>query len=107
MWEDSFLAIGQERSILKSAAARGIIDEHDNASKLKYLESYLRDLQKKNGSSIWINHEELGRISLTNVDLFAWRPGLPHPVAVPTFPILINSENLGYASRFEPSPTAH
>jgi hypothetical protein len=106
MWKDSFLAIGQERSILKSAAERGIIDEHDNASKLKYLESYLLDLQKRYGSSIWINHEELGRISLTNVDLFAWRPGVPHPVAVPTFPILINSENLGYASRFEPSPTA-
>jgi hypothetical protein len=106
MWEDSFLAIGQERSILKSAAERGIIDEHDNASKLKYLESYLLDLQKKYGSSIWINREELGKISLTNVDFFAWRPGVPHPVAVPAFPILIDSENLGYASRFEPSPTA-
>jgi hypothetical protein len=107
MWEDSFLAIGQERSILKSAAERGIIDEHDNASKLKYLESYLRGLQKKYGNSIWINRQELGKISLTDIDLFAWRPGVPHPVAVPAFPILIDSENLKYASRFEPSPTAH
>jgi hypothetical protein len=106
MWEDSFLAVAQERSILKSAAERGIIDEHDNASKLKYLESYLHDLQKEYGDSIWIDHEELGRISLTNIDLFAWRPGVPHPVAVPAFPILINSGNLEYASRFEPSPTA-
>jgi hypothetical protein len=107
MWEDSFLAINQERNILKSAAERGIIDEHDNASKLKYLESYLSDVQKKYGSSIWINHEELEKITLTNVDFFAWRPGVPHPVAVPAFPILINSDNLGYASRLEPSPTAH
>jgi hypothetical protein len=107
MWEDSFLAIAEERNILKSAEERGIIDEHDNASKLKYLESYLRDLQKKYGNSIWINRQELEKISLTDIDLFAWRPGVPHPVAVPAFPILINSENLEYAGRFEPSPTAH
>ncbi|MDZ7313425.1 MAG: hypothetical protein ONB45_19370 [candidate division KSB1 bacterium] len=99
MWKDAYLAIGQQKRIMNFALEQGIINEDDNLGKLRYWESYLLELQKKYGHSIRINREALEKISLTNVDFFAVRPGVPYPVAVPGFPMLISSENLSYAKQ--------
>ena len=97
MWKDSFLAQSQAKTIMDSAINKGLIKENDNVEKSKYWESYIRALQKKYSNSIWINYDELDKISLTKVDMFAWRPGVPYPVLVPEFPTFISSENLDYA----------
>jgi hypothetical protein len=101
MWKDSYLAFSQQKSIINSALQQGIINENDDTGMRRYWESYLLRLQKKYSSSIRINYEALDKISLTNVDFFAIRPGVPYPIAVPAFPTLFLSENLDYAKRKE------
>lgn len=101
MWRDAYLAISQQKSVVRSAVAQGIIKEDDKPGMRKYWESYLLDLQKKYGSSIQVNNGALDKISLTNVDFVAIRPGVPYPIAVPAFPTLVLSDNLDYAKQKE------
>jgi hypothetical protein len=96
MWSDAYLANKQKNNIINSALQQGLIDEKDNTKRLKYWESYLKNLSNKYSNEIWINHEEYDKILLTNIDYFAIRPGVPYPIAVPVFPKLISSQNLGY-----------
>lgn len=97
MWKDSFLANYYMNDVIKSALEKGIINKEDNLGMLKYKESYIKNLQSKYGSSIWINYDEYKKIKLTNIDFIAVRPGVPFPLATPNFPILIRSNNLDYA----------
>ena len=97
MWKDAYLAIRQQRRVMAAARERGIVIEHDQPGMLRYWESYLAELQRKYGASVRINREALEKISVTNVDFVALRPGVPYPIAVPGFPILILSDNLEYA----------
>jgi hypothetical protein len=94
MWRDAFLAVDQEKAIIKSALEKGLIHENDAPGIRKYWISSLRALQKKYGGMVQINHDEFDEISLTNIDLFAWRPGVPYPVVVPQFPVFISSGKL-------------
>jgi hypothetical protein len=99
MWKDSFLARDQAKYIMDSALKEGSTNGNDNIGKLKYWESYLYNLQKKYSKSIYVNNKEFDKISLTKIDMFAWKPGVPYPVIVPEFPVFISSENLDYAIR--------
>jgi len=101
MWKDAYLAIGQQKSIINSALAQGIINENDQPGIRKYWKSYLLELQKKYSNSIRVNYEALDKLSLTNIDYVAIRPGVPYPIAVPTFPTLVLSANLDYAKQKE------
>lgn len=97
MWKDSFLANYYMNEVIKSALEQGIINREDNLGMLKYKESYIRNLQNKYSSLIWINYDLFNKIKLTNIDFIAIRPGVPFPLATPNFPMLIRSENLDYA----------
>jgi hypothetical protein len=99
MWKDAYLAVGQQKTIMNSALEQGAVRQDDNGGKQKYWEAYLLNLQKQYSRTIRINHDELQKISLTNVDFFAIRPGVPYPAAMPGFPVLIASANLDYAQR--------
>jgi hypothetical protein len=99
MWTDAYLASSQMKNIIDSALEEGIISKDDNPGMLKYWESYLFDLQKKYSTSIRVNQEEFEKISLTDIDYFAIRPGVPYPVPLPNFPTLIASENLDYTKQ--------
>jgi hypothetical protein len=98
MWEDSFLATDQEKSIVSSAVRQGVIQENDQLGKLKYWKSYLHGLQKKYGGSVRINRDEFSKIRLANIDLVVIRPGVPYPMPVPQFPTFVASGNLDYAA---------
>jgi hypothetical protein len=99
MWKDSFLAVSQQKSIIRSAVEQGLIDENDQPAVTKYWKTYLSGLQKKYGGSIEINSEALDTISTTNVDFVAIRPGVPYPLAAPAFPVFALSSNLDYAKQ--------
>ncbi|MFH1198170.1 MAG: hypothetical protein V1720_20880 [bacterium] len=101
MWSDSFWAADEQIDVVGSAIESGIVNENDNSGKLKYWESYLSELQKKYADSISVNGDALKKINLTSIDMLAVRPGVPYPVAVPKFPVLISSDKLDYVKQWE------
>lgn len=98
-WKDAFLANEYMKSICGMAVEEGIVNKSDYSSRTKYWESYLGRLQIKYSDVIWINLEELKKISLSNVDFVAMRPGVPYPLPVPRFPMFIPSGNINYAEK--------
>jgi hypothetical protein len=99
MWKDAYLAYDQKRRIMTSALEQGIIRNSDKPGMLTYWQSYLRDLQTKYSQEIRVNDDVFNSISLTNIDFYAIRPGVPYPIAVPGFPTLISSQDLNYAKK--------
>ncbi len=99
MWQDAYLAVQQEKNIIDAARQQGLINKNDPEGTRKYWESYVRDIQKKYSASVYINGGALDKISLTNIDMMALRPGLPYPVIMPNFPTFIASDNLDYIKK--------
>ena len=99
MWKDAYLADFQKNSIINSAINDGTIKKDDKTGIQEFLESYILDLQKNYSDIVSINVDEFNKISLTQIDYFAFRPGVPYPAAVPGFPVLTSSENLDYIER--------
>jgi len=98
IWRDAFLAIQQQRNMLDSAFQQGLIKQDDKSGVLHYWETQVRKLQGKYSDTITIDQSIFNKISLTGVDLVAIQPGVPYPVTIPNFPLLIASENLDYAN---------
>lgn len=96
MWRDSFLSEIETKHILHKGADQGFFEWGNNVSKLKYWESYLNDLQKKYSDVIEVNHDIFKKITLTKIDMVAWYPGAPYPMAVPNFPFYYASSDLSY-----------
>ena len=96
IWKDAYLAEFQKNNIISTAIDQGTITNDDKAGIQKYWESYVLDLQNKYGDSIKLNWDEFNKVTLTQIDYFAFRPGVPYPAAVPAFPSLIASEDLNY-----------
>lgn len=96
-WKDAYLAIIQKELIMESLLKQDTIEKDDKEGITKYWESYLVNLQEKYNPSIRINYDAYDQIALTNIDFFAIRPGVPFPIAVPGFPMLIASGNLDYS----------
>jgi hypothetical protein len=99
MWKDSFLSSYEARNVMDTALERGLISDHENLGKMKYWHSYLDSLQLVYAGSITINSDELKRVSLTHIDMVAWRPQDPYPLAVPGFPTLIPNGDMSYAQK--------
>jgi hypothetical protein len=97
IWQDAYLASKQKSRIINAALDKGIINNDDKLAMLKYWNAYLSSLQNEYGDLIHINHQLLDAISLTDIDFAAVRPGVPYPIAVPGFPVLISSADLSYA----------
>ena len=96
MWKDAYLADQQKNHIIHSAITQGIITENDEQGISRYWESYLFNLQKEYSDLISINVDEFKKLSLTEMDYFALRTGVPYPAVVPRFPALISSDTLNY-----------
>jgi hypothetical protein len=99
MWQDAYLAQDQKKQIITSALQQGFISDADKPGMLNYWQAYLRDLQNKYSNEIKVNYNLFNTISITNVDFYAIRPGVPYPIAVPGFPTLISSQDLKYAKK--------
>jgi len=100
MWKDSFLSAQEERDVIDAALNSGLITENNNDAKLKFWENHLVTLQNKYTDSISVNIEEFNKIKLTEIDMMAIRPGVPYPVAVPKFPMLMSSNKLDYIKQW-------
>jgi len=98
IWQDALIAQNQIKTVLEEAVSNGIIND-DLEELAQYREIYVKELQKKYSPKIWINRKIYDQISLTKVDFFAFRPGMPHPTTIPAFPVLIQSNDLTYANQ--------
>jgi hypothetical protein len=94
MWKDAMLAQDEQKRVVESALKDGKIKADDREGVRHYWISYIQDLQRKYSSKIVIDQATLAKIRLTNVDMFAFRPGVPYPVAVPDFPLYISTQKL-------------
>jgi hypothetical protein len=99
MWKDAYLAQDQKKQIITSALQQGIIRDTDKPGMLDYWQGYLKELQHKYSDEIRVNYSVFNTISLTKIDFYAIRPGVPYPFAVPGFPTLISSQDLYYAKK--------
>jgi len=96
MWSDAFIAFDQKKVIIADALEKGLIKKGDDLGIHNYWEKYIQDLQQKYSNSIQLNYDEFNRIKLTQVDFYAIRPGVPYPVAFPSFPLLSASADIDY-----------
>jgi hypothetical protein len=96
MWSDAFIAFNQKKVIVANALEKGLIKKGDDLGIHNYWEKYIQDLQQKYSNSIQLNYDEFNQIKLTTVDFYAIRPGVPYPVAFPSFPLLSASADINY-----------
>ena len=61
-----------------------------------FLNEYVDSLQVLYSDSIKINFELFNKIELTNIDLYAYKKGVPYPMVVPLFPVLTNKDEIDY-----------
>ena len=60
------------------------------------LNDYVDTLQTKYSDYISIDFDLLDDISLTHIDLYAYKKGVPYPMIVPLFPLLTNRHTIDY-----------
>ena len=65
-----------------------------------FLNEYIDSLQIIYSDSIKINFNLFDKIELTNIDLYAYKKGVPYPMVVPLFPILTNKNEIDYGKEF-------
>ena len=63
------------------------------------LNDYISSLFEKHSSKIYINFDDLNRINLTSIDLYAYKQGVPYTSIVPAFPILTNKHTIDYGNQ--------
>ena len=61
-----------------------------------FLNQYIDSLQVSYSENIKINFNLLNEIELTDIDLYAYKKGVPYPMIVPVFPILTNKSVIDY-----------
>ena len=61
-----------------------------------YLNQYIDSLQVSYSENIKINFNLLNEIELTDIDLYAYKKGVPYPMVVPVFPVLTNKSVIDY-----------
>ena len=61
-----------------------------------YLNQYIDSLQASYSDNIKINFNLLNEIELTDIDLYAYKKGVPYPMVVPVFPVLTNKSVIDY-----------
>lgn len=96
MWEDAYVAMYHRDQIIKKIRERNNIDPKLIKEKSNYLSMYIDSLQQKYGSKISVNETALDSIKLTDINMYAMQPGMPYPVAVPGFPILVQDGQFEY-----------
>lgn len=64
-----------------------------------FLNDYVDSLQVLYSDSIRINFDLFDRIELTNIDLYAYKKGVPYPMVVPMFPVLTNKSVINYGKK--------
>lgn len=99
MWEDSYVAMYHRDRYLNAILKREDFNPQMMKGKNNYLSLYVDSLQQKYSERIMINMEKLDDIQLTHIDLFAIKPNVPYPVAVPSFPEYIQDGEFDYGKQ--------
>ena len=61
-----------------------------------HLNTYVQSMNQKYSSTISINFNLFDKIKLTNIDLYAYKKGLPYSYTVPNFPIITTNHEISY-----------
>ena len=77
-----------------------IFNKFQENGKQQFLNEYIDSLQIIYSDSIKINFDLFDKIELTNIDLYAYKKGVPYPMVVPLFPILTNKNEIDYGKEF-------
>ncbi len=99
MWKDAYLANDQQKNVVNKALKEEKINKGDELGILAYWESYLNNLQTKYKHSISINESVYKSISLTKIDMYAIKFGMPYPSVAPDFPTFSASNNYFFQNR--------
>lgn len=100
MWKDGILSLYQEKQYLRDLHVN---IEKENQIKIieKFLNPYIDSLQKKYSNMVEINTDELEKIQLTRIDMFAIQQNVPFPIIVPSFPLLTTDHRLDYGRKIK------
>jgi hypothetical protein len=88
LWRDAMVAGYQRDQILKDLARRNGLEGQSGKLKAVY-EAYVDSLREAHRDEIRIDTEALAAIRVSNTDMVAMKPGVPYPMAMPGFPMLI------------------
>lgn len=92
LWKDALIASYYQNQLLDQLAKKYNIEGQSTKLKAVY-EAYVDSLFNAYTNRIQINEEELRKIQLTNIDMVAYKPGVPYPMAVPKFPMIITKSD--------------
>lgn len=88
LWKDALIGAYYQNQLLNQLAKKYHVEGQSTKLKAIY-EAYVDSLFQAYRDRIQINEEELRKIRLTNIDMVAYKPGAPYPLAVPKFPVII------------------
>jgi hypothetical protein len=84
MWRDAILGSWErDQTLVRLAKKHRLEGQTDKLTKV-YI-AYMDSLLKAYSGRIFIDDKELKKINLTNMDFYAFKPGVPYPAAVPSF----------------------
>lgn len=99
MWKDSFLATFQKNNYLKTVGENRSFGKNYLEIIEKYLNPYVKNLQKKYYKKIELDFDEFEKINLTSIDLYVKQPSQPYKIVVPMFPVFTTENNLEYIKK--------
>jgi hypothetical protein len=83
-WRDAVLGSWERDQTLARLAKKHHLEGKTDKLTKVYI-AYMDSLMRAYSGRIFINDEELKKINLTNIDFYAFKPGVPYPRAVPSF----------------------
>ncbi|MDZ7391497.1 MAG: hypothetical protein ONB25_01160 [candidate division KSB1 bacterium] len=99
MWQDHILALHQRNQYLRSMGQDVELSRVDTRVIERYLNPYIRELQRKYGDQIEINMDLFEQTKLSRIDMLVLQRGAPYPVVVPMFPLLTTLHPIDYGRK--------
>jgi hypothetical protein len=87
-WQDAMIAEYQRDQVLKQLAER-FQTKGDSRLLTRRYEAYTDSLMAAYSPKTQIDLSELERVPLTTIDMVAYKPGVPYPMAVPGFTLFL------------------
>lgn len=99
MWTEAEMARNFRKQVMTQAVESGEIKSGDDYQSYSYWQEYIQKSQQDYGHLVQVNNEDFEKIKLTNIDYVAVKAGVPFPVSIPNFPVLISSGNMEYIKK--------
>jgi hypothetical protein len=92
LWQDALVANYYQNDLLERLAKRYGVEGQPVKLKKVY-EDYVDSLFQANADRIHFDSGMLNAVKLSNIDFYAFKPGVPFPAATPPFPMMITKSN--------------